>query len=250
MSAAGAGSAAAAAAARAAARFAGLSSSSSSSSSRGLLAVRAFNSSSSSCLFPRRLLQPAQQQQQQQLQRGFSSSAAAAAESLAAVIQKEIAHEKAQYEPEKKIKEFLETKKWQLQEKENDVLVTLTREVDGLKVTVEFSCIQPAAAAEEEAALPESSDFTVSVHRSDGSGLLFYCSTTAEDETARFCIGQVRHFVDSSSKESLASYPGPYFEDLDEAFQQQLDSWLAAVGVDGQLCDFLEAFAADKENRE
>ncbi|CDJ39571.1 mitochondrial glycoprotein domain-containing protein, putative [Eimeria tenella] len=71
----------------------------------------------------------------------------------------------------------------------HDVYAKLT--VARLKVIVEFSCIQPAAAAEEEAALPESSDFTVSVHRSDGSGLLFYCSTTAEDETARFCIGQV-----------------------------------------------------------
>ena len=48
----------------------------------------------------------------------------------------------------------------------------------------------------------------------------------------------------------MAEYPGPYFEDLDDAFQQGLDAWLSALGIDGDLCDFIDHFAADKENRE
>ncbi|XP_026192647.1 uncharacterized protein At2g39795, mitochondrial [Cyclospora cayetanensis] len=189
-----------------------------------------------------------QQRHMLQQQRAFSSSTAAA-ESLAGVIQKEIAHEKSQYEADSQLKSFLESNKWQLEDKENDVLVTLTKEVDGRKVIVEFSCIQPSGGDEEET-IPEASDFTVSVQNPQGSGLLFYCSTTNEDEAARFCIGQVRYFSDASSKDSLAEYPGPYFEDLDDSFQQGLDSWLSALGIDGELCDFIDRFAADKENRE
>lgn len=61
---------------------------------------------------------------------------------------------------------------------------------------------------------------------------------------------QVRYYADQASRDSLAEYPGPYFEDLDDAFQQGLDSWLAALGIDSELCDFIDRFAADKENRE
>lgn len=190
-------------------------------------------------------MQPQQLQQQQQRFNGT----APAAESLSSTIQKEIAHEKGQYEADKQLQSYLEAHKWQLEDKQNDMLVVMSKEVDGRKVTVEFSCIQPSGGDEEES-IPEASDFTVSVQNPNGSGLLFYCSTTSEDESARFCIGQVRYYADQAGKDSLAEYPGPYFEDLDDAFQQGLDSWLAALGIDGDLCDFIDRFAADKENRE
>lgn len=67
-------------------------------------------------------------------------------------------------------------------------------------MTVEFSCIQPSG-GDEETALSDSSDFTVSVGNKDGSGLLFYCSTTSEDDGARFCIGQVQAASQTASQE-------------------------------------------------
>ena len=131
---------AAAAAARAAARAAASSSSicSSSSSSR-IFGFRGVVSGGS--YFLNKGVSPLQQQlqqqqqqlqqqlQQQQQQRAFST--AAAFDSLSAIIQKEIAHEKSQYEEDKQIAEFLNKNSWKLQEKDNDVLVTLTKEVDG-----------------------------------------------------------------------------------------------------------------------
>lgn len=207
-----------------------------------LLLLRTFNVAAASLLERQ---QPSFVRQKQQ-QRGFSS---AAAESLSTTIQKEIAHEKSNYETDKELHAFVQQNNWTLEDKQNDMLVVLTKEVDGRKVQVEFSCIQPSGGEEEEP-LPEASDFTVSVQNKNGSGLLFYCSTTSEDENARFCIGQVRYFSDQTSKDSLAEYPGPYFEDLDDAFQQHLDSWLSSLGIDADLCDFIDRFAADKENRE
>ncbi|KAL8272453.1 hypothetical protein Esti_003576 [Eimeria stiedai] len=218
------------------------------SSSSSKLPFRCFSGWVSSGLQHRRLLQPQQQLQQQQQQREFSSSKAAA-ESLSTTIQKEIAHEKGSFEPDKQLQAFLDKSQWQLEDKENDMLVVLSKEVDGKKVTVEFSCIQPSGGDEEEA-IPDASDFTVSIQNASGNGLLFYCSTTSEDENARFCIGQVRYYQDQAGKDSLASYPGPYFEDLDDAFQEGLDAWLASLGIDGDLCDFIDRFAAEKENKE
>ncbi|KAL8451124.1 hypothetical protein Emed_002162 [Eimeria media] len=246
--AAAAATAAAAAAVRAAAARATVFSSSSSSSK---VPFRCFSGFVSSGLQQRHLLQPQQLQQQQlqqQQQRQFSSSKAAA-ESLSSTIQKEIAHEKGSFEPDKQLQAFLEKAQWQLEDKENDMLVVLSKEVDGKKVTVEFSCIQPSGGDEEET-IPDASDFTVSIQNASGNGLLFYCSTTSEDDNARFCIGQVRYYHDQAGKDSLASYPGPYFEDLDDAFQEGLDAWLASLGINGDLCDFIDRFAAEKENKE
>lgn len=157
-------------------------------------------------------------------------------------------------------------------------------------MAVEFSCIQPSGGEEE--ALLEACDFTVTVsdasNATDGPGVVFYCSTTSEEENARFCIGQVgflsttrqrrngflwalwkrrlwkaspflavlsfssqvRIFNDAASRESVSGYPGPYFEDLDDAFQEALDKWLGSLGIDEKLCDFVERYAAQKENGE
>lgn len=116
---------------------------------------------------------------------------------------------------------------------------------------MEFSCVQNADAPTEEGPAPEMSDFTVTVTEPDDSGVTFYCSTTQDEEDKfRYCIGQVRFFKSAQEKESLSVYPGPYFEDLDDAFQQGLDEWLGKLGVDPQLCDFIDRFSVDKENRE
>ncbi|KAL8433774.1 hypothetical protein ACSSS7_003620 [Eimeria intestinalis] len=131
--------AAAAAVRAAAARASAFTSSSSSSSSTcsSKLSIRCFSGWVSSGLPQRRLLHPnpqqqqLQQHQQQQQQQRYFSSSKTAAESLSSTIQKEIAHEKGSFEQDKQLQAFLEKTQWQLEDKENDMLVVLSKEVDG-----------------------------------------------------------------------------------------------------------------------
>jgi len=51
-------------------------------------------------------------------------------------------------------------------------------------------------------------------------------------------------------KNSASAYNGPEFEDLDDSLQQALDDWLASLGVNESLCDFIDAMSVDKEQRE
>ncbi|EPR60205.1 mitochondrial glycoprotein [Toxoplasma gondii TgCatPRC2] len=187
--------------------------------------------------------------------RAFSSEAdssvEAASKDLLKTIQSEIQHEQSTYEQDADLKKFLQTSGWSVAESDNNMMVTLQRQVGSKKVVVEFSCVQSAEAPTEEGPMPEMSDFTVTITNPDESGVTFYCSTTQDEEDKfRYCIGQVRFFKNAEEKESLNVYPGPYFEDLDDSFQQGLDEWLAKMGVDPELCDFIDRFSVDKENRE
>ena len=60
----------------------------------------------------------------------------------------------------------------------------------------------------------------------------------------------MRYYEESSAKDSLANYPGPFYEDLDERFQDKFERLLSDFGINSELCLFIERFAADKENRE
>eukprot|EP00070_Physeter_catodon_P037080 XP_028343974.1 uncharacterized protein LOC112062932 [Physeter catodon] len=159
--------------------------------------------------------------------RSFSGTTSSAAKELVKTINSEIQHEQSTYEADGDLRKFLQTSGWELTEQENDMMVTLKKEVAGKKVVVEFSCVQNAEAPSgEEGPAAEMSDFTVTVTKAgkdDGEGITFYCSTTQdEEEKFRYCVGQVRLFKSAEEKESLSVYPGPYFEDLDDAFQQCL----------------------------
>eukprot|EP00920_Eleutheroschizon_duboscqi_P000205 GHVT01000683.1.p1 GENE.GHVT01000683.1~~GHVT01000683.1.p1 ORF type:complete len:322 (+),score=68.09 GHVT01000683.1:280-1245(+) len=213
--------------------------------------------------------------------RGFSSvpssaGSSAAGESAAVVpgdikgatvkllqaVQAEIQHEKTSYEAPPQIQKFLKESGWKLEEKSNDVNMTLTKEVMGKKCTVEFQLVSPFSAsegegsestegAEDEEAAGESTDFSFTVSNlNDNGGVAFYCTTLQNDEKFRFMIGNVRFFKTEAEKTSPYGYNGPEFEDLDENFQEALDEWLAAHGVDTPLCDFIDALALDKESRE
>ncbi|PFH37076.1 glycoprotein [Besnoitia besnoiti] len=184
--------------------------------------------------------------------RGFSSQTGAdVAKDLLKTIQSEIQHEQSTYEQDNELTQFIKNSGWTVSESDNNMMVTLQKQVGNKKVLVEFSCVQSAEAPTEEGPVPEMSDFTVTITNPDESGVTFYCSTTQDEEDKfRYCIGQVRFFKNAEEKESLSVYPGPYFEDLDDSFQQGLDDWLAKMGVDPELCDFIDRFSVDKENRE
>merc|ERR1711862_411895 len=102
----------------------------------------------------------------------------------------------------------------------------------------------------EESFDHEATDFCVTVEKKDkGTGLTFYCSTqTGEDH--RYVIGNVKAFASTEEKDGVSAYNGPEFEDVDDKLQEALDEYLAEVGMNNEVCDFIDATALDKEQRE
>jgi len=179
------------------------------------------------------------------------------------LLQNEFQHEKTNYQDNAEIKKFLASGEWKLEEKEGDVNMVLTKTVQGRKVTVEFQLVSPfdsensggangGPEASESAAEQEMTDFSVTVDSTQGSGVTFYCTTVqgGEEQSFRYMIGNVRYFGSEAEKNNVSAYNGPEFEDLDDSLQQGLDDWLASLGVNETLCDFIDAMSVDKEQRE
>merc|ERR1711939_828374 len=100
---------------------------------------------------------------------------------------------------------------------------------------------------EEGGGAMEATDFCVTVEsKSTSAGISLYCSTqTGEDH--RYVIGNVKAFANTEEKESISSYNGPDFDDLDDKVQEGFDEYLAELGMSSEVCDFVDAIALDKE---
>lgn len=188
--------------------------------------------------------------------RWFSSAQTVAAPKLASTLQSEFQYEKSNYEPAANIATFLEKSGWKLTEKDGDINMSLTKTVGELTASVEFQLVSPTYTGDgdEEEGAPtepqETTDFSVTVHKANGNGAIFYCTTVGNDEKYRFIVGNVRYFADAEEKNSMSAYNGPEFEDLDDNLQAGVDEWLSSIGINEDLCDFVDAMAVDKEQRE
>lgn len=189
--------------------------------------------------------------------RGFSN---AAASKLHSIIKSEIQMEKEQYEQIETIKSFLkENPQWKLTETKGDVNMKLEKQVGDREIVVEWQLVSPFGAdldmpeeanGESEDMPMDSTDFTVTVQDKSGErGITFFCQTTA-GEGHRYMIGNVRSFMSAAERDSPSSYNGPDFEDLDEGISEELGNWLTSVGLTDEVCDFIDASAIDKEQRE
>jgi len=181
--------------------------------------------------------------------RAFASTAT---DKIVKTLRAEIKHEDENPEEDKKIKAFLKNSSWKLVEADGDVNMMLERESGNRTVQIEWQLTSPFDPSADEGEEPqmESTDFSVTVQAKDQSeGISFYCSTQA-GEDHRFIIGNVRSFTSAEEKDNVSSYNGPEFEDLEQKLQEGLDEYLAEVGVDGSVCDFIDAMAVDKEQRE
>merc|ERR1719437_17935 len=130
----------------------------------------------------------------------------------------------------------------------------LEQEATDFSVTIEWQLTSPfdpmGEMEGEEGMEQEATDFSVTIEsKSKGSGLSFYCSTqTGEDH--RYVIGNVKAFADAETRDSVSGYNGPEFEDVDDKLQEALDEYLAEAGMSNEVCDFIDASALDKEQRE
>ena len=181
--------------------------------------------------------------------RGFSSAAGKVAKAVAA----EIKHEEEQYEQAKEIKAFLNNTPFKLVEKDGDTNMALERELGDKTVRIEWQLTNPfdpeAMDEGQEGPEQEATEVAIAIENKNGAGVTFYCSTqTGEDH--RYVIGMVKSYTSAEEKESVSSYNGPEFEDLDDKLQEAFDEYLAEVGMNSDVCDFIDAMAVDKEQRE
>jgi|EP00927_Polykrikos_kofoidii_P014719 complement component 1 Q subcomponent-binding protein len=185
--------------------------------------------------------------------RSFAASTTSA--KVANVLQAEIKHEDEQYEQAKEIKSFLKSSPFKFADTDGDVNMSLSREMGDRVVQIEWQLTSPFdpmadAEGEEENMEQEATDFCVTIeNKSKGVGMSFYCSTQAGEEH-RFVIGNLKMFANAEEKESASSFNGPEFEDLDDKVQESFDEYLAEAGLSSEVCDFIDAMALDKEQRE
>ena len=187
----------------------------------------------------------------------------AAVTKLHNIIKTEQQMEKEQYEQMTTIKKFLDTApQWKFTDKDGEVTLKLSRSMEDKDVIVEWQLASPfgndmgdlneeGAEAQDEEDIPmESTDFTITIQDKSGEkGLMYYCQTAA-GEGHRYMIGNVRSFASAAERDSDASYNGPDFEDLDDTLQESFDEFLAEAGISDEVCDFVDATAVDKEQRE
>jgi complement component 1 Q subcomponent-binding protein, mitochondrial len=187
---------------------------------------------------------------------------AAAGTKLRDILKTEQKMEKEQYEQIDTIKTFLkETPQWAFTDSDGDVSLTLKRSMGDKEVTLEWQLVSPFGGdfedmpeegEEQNQEMPamESTDFTITIQDKAGEkGLIYYCQTAA-GEGHRYVIGNVRSFATKEEKESVSAYNGPDFEDLDDTLQESFDEFLAEHGINDEVCDFIDATAVDKEQRE
>merc|ERR1719410_1783491 len=184
------------------------------------------------------------------LPKAFSS---AAASKVVKTLTAEIKHEDEQYEQAKEIKGFLKKTDFKLADVEGDVNLALERALGDKVVRIEWqlsSPFHPEEDMEGEMQGDEATDFCVTIEgKTSGAGVTFYCSTqTGEDH--RYVIGNVKAFSSTEERDSASSYNGPDFEDVDDKLQEAFDEYLAEVGMNNDVCDFIDATAQDKEQRE
>ncbi len=168
--------------------------------------------------------------------------------------------EKEQYEQIETIKSFLkENPQWKLKESKGEVNMNLEKQVGDKDIVIEWQLVSPFGsdfdmpeeANEQSEDMPmDSTDFTVTVQDKSGErGITFFCQTAA-GEGHRYMIGNVRSFMSAAERDSASAYNGPDFEDLDEGISEELGNWLTSMGLSDEVCDFIDASAIDKEQRE
>lgn len=186
---------------------------------------------------------------------GSRSITAAASSNVAKMLQAELKHEEGQYEQAKEIKSFLKSSPFKLVDNDGDVNMALEREVGDKIVRVEWQLTSPFDPEAEEEGLEgaqdhETTDMSITCEdKKTGASIAFYCSTQPGDDH-RYVIGNVKASPNAEERDSISSYNGPEFEDIDEKLQEGFDEYLADMGVSTEVCDFVDAMALDKEQRE
>ena len=183
-------------------------------------------------------------------------------EGLKKSLQAEYMQEKESYEQPSTITQFLKETQWKLHDIDGDATVKITKELQDKLVTLEWQSVSPYSADQEMMDNEETdgnsnsmdmdaTNFTITVSdKTKERGIMLYCCTSMSGEGHRYVIGNVRSYSSATERDCTTAYAGPDFEDLDDTVQENFDEFLASVGINDQLCDFIDHSAVDKEQRE
>jgi complement component 1 Q subcomponent-binding protein len=191
-----------------------------------------------------------------QMQARVISSAAGT--KLQKLVKTELSMEKEQYEQPDLIKKFTKSSPWKFTDSDGNVALKMTRDFGDKEIVLEWQLVSPfnnydmeGQEGQEGEDMPaEQTDFTITIQDKSGEkGLMYYCQT-APGEGHRYVIGNVRSFSTAAERDCETSYNGPDFEDLEDSLQESFDEFLAEAGINDEVCDFIDATATDKEQRE
>jgi len=195
--------------------------------------------------------------------RQFSASAG-----LASVLKKEIAEEIGH--KEKPDPEFLDVQKkilksFKISDPPGLGLVTMTANINGETVVVEFDCqeLEELEPTDEEIQAMENSESTEDDEDGDGfpnkTGNVFTVKVTKGSDMINFgctasdmiTINKIELFTDGIKESQWEDvYGGPEFDTLAEDVQKSFYDYLEERNIDEDLCYFIISYAKDKEQRE
>eukprot|EP00392_Amoebophrya_sp_AT5.2_P016231 g16488.t1 len=196
--------------------------------------------------------------------RQFSSSAV---KKLETGLAQELQHEKENYEKPPELSKV--PAGWTLVDEPGSVNMKLEKTLaDGMRVCrIEWQLVSPSmgynddvdGGADAEGETPEEPsevELSITVENKEATeGLTYYCSVTSMDGAkdgpkTSLSIGNVKTWNTTQEKENPAAYNGPEFDDLDDRLQEAMEEYLTEIGVNEEVQVFVNACAADKEQRE
>lgn len=189
-------------------------------------------------------------------------------DALSRALNDEYQFEKERYTEFTEGLEFIKSSGFTLLESPENAEIKLVKNLGDKIVEIKYQASELANEDEEGDAMDEEgkddkspekesntaksrADFNVVVKRSDGSGMIFTCSS----ESAEMNIFNVTYSkkVDDLMKEdstkNVIPYLGPSFENLDEKVQKAFYEYLESLGLSDKLLAFIECSSIDKEQR-
>lgn len=170
---------------------------------------------------------------------------------LSEVLVKELEYERSQNEVDQ---EFLDMEKkykkeFTIQEKVGSSEVVMTRKHKNETITVTFNCqdiseFDDGEEAEDEQSLGVAINFLVEIAKNNEK-VLFTCSATDALQ-----VTGIKYTSADKPNDDIEGYAGPNLEDLEEAVQEEIFSYLADRKIDDDLAYFVLSYSREKEQKE
>eukprot|EP00879_Flechtneria_rotunda_P002466 GHRR01002663.1.p1 GENE.GHRR01002663.1~~GHRR01002663.1.p1 ORF type:complete len:254 (+),score=64.25 GHRR01002663.1:101-862(+) len=183
----------------------------------------------------------------------FHTSSLVSASSLSSILGKELKHEKTVYEQDEVVAKGPPAP-FTLQSTPGDTAVSLTRDYNGEKISVDCSVnMQDSLAVpfseEDEESEGDTDDvndvtFNVTVAKGD-KALVFECLSDGTYMDIRHVSLEPAEGLDSET-----AYTGPVFAELDSELQDAFREYIAERGINEDMGEYLRHLMYDKEQQE
>lgn len=204
--------------------------------------------------------------------RGFASGPSSAdvekaEKKLTKILTSEIEYEEDNYAEDQSIKQYLQSNKWVLEDKDESNLLVLKKVSGNSVIQIYFTSKSPnfEEEPEEEQQQPdeqkqegfdhgngEFTDFNIYITQGKKT-MALECTTVGGEIEVNSCNVvddiNVHRMMTPFGMTAVESYKGPEFGTLDESLQDAVFQLLRSHGVNPELADLIEHLALDKEQR-